>query len=443
MRRLYFRIYLAVLASLFMFALLAGLAAVTLRSFDEEDRRSFFAMGADVAERLLAAERGTQALQSELNFWHQLTGFSVTLLSPAGDLIAEAGDFPPQLLRTLRRDGHAPFWRGEPRFFRMRLKDGRQLVALRPPGALDRLRYLRWLAALIGIALAVGIAAYPIVRQLTRRLERLQQGVAAFGAGDLAARVSISGRDEIAKLAETFNASAARIEQLMNAHKALLANASHELRSPLSRLRMAVERLTAGGEPDAGAEAEIRRNIAELDALVEEILLASRLQAGGTLDLRLETIDLVGLLAEECAPYGADLQVSGNTIPAMSGDPRLLRRLFRNLLDNAVRYGGSEPPTVSMATEAGRAAVVVCDCGPGVPEDEREKIFEPFYRLRSVPESAGGAGLGLALVRQIAERHGGEVRCTERDGGGTCFRVLLPLYSVSPLVPSPSGRGTG
>jgi methyl-accepting chemotaxis protein len=209
MRRLYFRIYLAVLASLVVFALVAGLAAITLRSFDEDDRRSFFEMGADIAERMLDAGRGTQALQSELEFWRQLTGFSIMLLSPSGETIAEAGEFPPQLRRELQRGSFAPFWRSRPGLFRMTLNDGRRLVALRPAGALDRLRYLRWAAALIGIALAVGIAAYPIVRQLTRRLERLQQRVAAFGEGNLAARVSISGHDEIAKLAETFNASAA------------------------------------------------------------------------------------------------------------------------------------------------------------------------------------------------------------------------------------------
>ena len=115
----------------------------------------------------------------------------------------------------------------------------------------------------------------------------------------------------------------------------------------------------------------------------------------------------------------------------MHADPMLLRRLFRNLLENAVRYGGSDAPAVSVEARDGWAQVLVCDRGPGVPEDEREKIFEPFYRLRSVPESAGGAGLGLALVRQIAERHGGDVRCLPREGGGTCFSVTLPLRETA------------
>lgn len=424
MRRLYLRIYLAVLGSLLVFALLAGIAAMTLRSIDEDDRRSFFDMGREIAERLLASDRGPAALQTELNFWHQLTGFSLVLMSAKGEAIVEAGAFPLEIAREIRRrGGMVPPWRGRGRLNWMRLKDGRRLVALRPEGSFNWLHHWRWPAALLGIALAVGVAAFPVVRHLTRRLERLQQGVTAFGEGDLSARVAISGSDEIARLAETFNASAARIEELLNAHRSLLANASHELRSPLSRLRMAVESLDAGGRPDASAE--IKRNIAELDALVEEILLASRLQAGAAQDMRLESVDLVGLLAEECAPFGAELTAPSGTMPVLRADARLLRRLFRNLLENAARHGGGAPE-VSVAHQATEAQIDVCDRGPGVPEDEREKIFEPFYRLRNMPESAGGAGLGLALVRQIAERHGGRVRCLPRAGGGACFRVTLP-----------------
>jgi signal transduction histidine kinase len=430
MRHLYFRIYLAVLGSLLVFAMLAGLVFAMLRSIDDDDRRSWAGMGADIAERLLPPDRSPISVETELMSWHQLTGFSLALLSPRGDVIAQAGDIPEPILADLRRrQGFGPPWRAGGRLHGLRFKDGRRLVALRPPGALSWVRHIRWLATLLGIAFAVGIAAYPLVRQLTRRLERLQRGVAAFGEGDLSARVNIPGRDEIAKLAETFNASAARIEHLLNAHKTLLANASHELRSPLSRLRMAVEGLGENAGT-AAAQAEIRRNIAELDALVEEVLLASRLQAGADPEMRPESVDLVGLLAEECAPYNADLQASGGPLPLLRADPRLLRRLFRNLLENAARYGGSGTPTVTISREGGTALAAICDRGPGVPQDEREKIFEPFYRLRNKPESAGGTGLGLALVRQIAERHGGSVDCVPREGGGTCFRVSLPLGTV-------------
>ena len=429
MRRLYFRIYLAVLASLLVFALLAGLAAITLRSFDEDDRRSFFAMGAEIAERVLAAERGPQALRTELEFWRQITGFSIMLVTADGQIIVQAGEFPSRVIRDVQR-GYGPPWRMASRLYRMRLKDGRRLLALRPAGAFDRLRHLRWIAALLGIALAVGIAAYPLVRQLTRRLERLQQGVAAFGEGDLSARVRISGRDEIAKLAETFNASAARIEHLLNAHKILLANASHELRSPLSRLRMAAERLGSGDEAAAAAQAEIRRNIAELDALVEEVLLASRLQAGAEQDFRPEELDLVGLLAEECAPYNADLAAPSAPMPSLHGDPRLLRRLFRNLLENAARHGGAGQPAVSVSHAGSMAKVSVCDRGPGVPEDERELIFERFQHGTSAGHR-GGLGLGLYISKEIVQLHGGTISCEAPIGGGARFVVRLPERSLA------------
>ena len=194
--------------------------------------------------------------------------------------------------------------------------------------------------------------------------------------------------------------------------------------APLSRLRMAIERLK-GNPSDDAAQSEVARNIGELDTLVEEILLASRLQAA---ELIKEPIDLAGLLAEECAAYGAEVTVAdhGGT-PMIEGDPRLLKRLFRNLLQNATVHGGPEAPEVTILSGKNDIRVSVCDRGPGVPEGDLDKVFEPFYQGRT---SAGGAGLGLTLVRQIAERHGGSVRCLPRDGGGACFEVLLPHFTV-------------
>ena len=109
----------------------------------------------------------------------------------------------------------------------------------------------------------------------------------------------------------------------------------------------------------------------------------------------------------------------------MAGDERLLRRALRNLLENARRYGGSEVSVV-VASSGPQATVQVRDRGPGVPEAQRERIFEPFYRLPGHAEQAGGVGLGLSLVKQIAERHGGSVRCTAREGGGSCFELSFP-----------------
>ncbi len=433
MRRLYFRIYLAVLGSLLVFAVLAGLTFALMRTFDDDEPFRWFGMGSEIAERLFPSDRNAAFLASELTFWHDRTGFSLMMLSPTGQTLARTGDFPGDLAERLQRKrARRPIWHGGRGLIGLTLGDGRQLIAFHPVGAdLGMLRHLRWIAALLGIGLAVGICAYPVVRHLTRRIETLQQGVAAFGEGDLGIRVAVSGRDEIAKLAETFNASAERIEHLLNAHKTLLANASHELRSPLTRLRMAVEGL-GGADGALQTRAEITRNIAELDALVEEILLASRLQADAAYEMKPEIVDLVGLLAEECAAQGAELNVEGGAIPTVRGDARLLRRLFRNLLENAVRHGGDQPPEVSIGRREAETRIEVLDRGPGVPETERERIFEPFYRMKTIPESGGGAGLGLALAKQIAERHAGSIAYLPRPGGGSCFRVQLPLASGAP-----------
>ena len=187
------------------------------------------------------------------------------------------------------------------------------------------------------MALAVAIGAYPIVRRLTQRLDDLRRGVERWGEGDLSARIKESGSDELAFLAQRFNHAAERVETLLKSHKSLLANASHELRSPLARIRMGVELI--GPEVSPGFQAEIRRNIAELDQLIDEILLASRLDAKESDIGTVETLDLTGLAAEECARAGAELVPSADGRPlVVHGVAKLLRRAIRNLLENARRY---------------------------------------------------------------------------------------------------------
>ncbi|WLI89441.1 HAMP domain-containing sensor histidine kinase [Massilia sp. R2A-15] len=277
-------------------------------------------------------------------------------------------------------------------------------------------------ALLAIIALVVAVASYPVVRRLTGRLERLQRSVEAWGAGQLATRVAVEGDDEVARLAASFNASAAHIEKLVGAQKSLLANASHELRSPLARIRMAAELMAEQAPPAIGAE--LRRSVGELDQLIDEVLLASRLDAVGADMARLEEVDLTGIVAEECARVDASLEARAHSI---AGDPKLLRRMVRNLLENAVRYGAGSAIVVRLAAGAGAALRLdVCDGGPGIPEPERERVFEPFYRIAGASEAAGGVGLGLSLVRQIARHHGGDAQCLPNGAGGCCFRVTLP-----------------
>jgi signal transduction histidine kinase len=213
-------------------------------------------------------------------------------------------------------------------------------------------------------------------------------------------------------------------DALLASQKSLLANASHELRSPLTRIRMGLELM--GSTPGSAAKEEIARNIAELDLLIEEILLASRLDAKESDLGTIEAVDLVGLVAEECARAQTtlDLQVPGSEL-LVPGVGKLLRRAIRNLLENARRYAQGEA-TLTIRLDGSHAVIQVCDQGPGVPEAYRERIFEPFYRLPGASERDGGVGLGLALVKSIALRHGGSVSCRANGQGGACFEIFLP-----------------
>ncbi len=516
MKSLYLRIWLTVVAALALFALVSG----WMWQRHIEDERSRFeqvandrlAAWAELVQRSLPGADAPAELQAEaLREWSQRLRVPMALDDAGGRRIAVSDSF------QRRADEGGPMAVAS-----VHLDDGRTLLLARralrrAPGAPPPAAMLMWptrpagpagpgpggpdgpppefrvgeglarandrllsglprgvgplvLVAVLFVAVAAG--AYPVVRRLTRRLEALKHGVEAFGDGKLGQRVDASGRDEVAAVAASFNQTAARIETLVNSHKSLLANASHELRSPLARLKMAVSML--GSLNDTSPEAqraalsrEIDTNIRELDALVEEVLLASRLDAAGALE-RDEQVDLLGIAVEEAARVGAAVAVgdaaadgadaaagaagaddatsatgaAGATgaddrdAPAAAagdtrfcvqpGSERLLRRALRNLLENAHRYGGDDLLVRLAPLAGGGLALSVSDRGPGVPEDFRERIFEPFFRLPGHAEQAGGVGLGLSLVRQIALRHGGSVRCEAREGGGSRFVLSLP-----------------
>lgn len=323
--------------------------------------------------------------------------------------------------------------------FDMRMQDGQTIhIHLpRPPQSSWRTPFgFFWTLGLVGVAVA--LATYPIVRRLTRRLEALQHSVQQWGDGDLSVRVPVQGHDEVGFLATRFNHAAQQIETLVKARdallasqKSLLANASHELRSPLTRIRMGLEFMPSSPDTSANlAKEEIARNIGELDQLIDEILLASRLDARESDLGTVEPVDLMGLSAEECARTDATLDVQADaealTVPGVS---KLLRRAVRNLLENARRHANGQS-TLTLYREGAWACIRVCDNGPGVPDAFQERIFEPFYRLPGASERDGGVGLGLSLVRSIALRHGGTVTCSNRASGGACFEIRLPTASV-------------
>lgn len=277
---------------------------------------------------------------------------------------------------------------------------------------------------LLATALIVSLGAYPIAKRLTYRLENLKRGVEALGAGQLATRIPVDGCDEVAILATSFNQSAERIQALLASQRQLLANASHELRSPLARMQMSLAMLAEQQDLEQTVQVQtLRQDMQELNQLVEEILLASRLD---TLEIPLEqkTVDVSALLAEECARLELDCEAEAVEIIA---EERLLRRLIRNLLENAVRHGGGQVEARLNRKTFEHISLQVLDRGGGIPLDAQTHIFEPFYRPAGHGEGQGGWGLGLSLVKQIATRHAGTVTCSSRAGGGTVFEVLLPV----------------
>lgn len=427
--RMYVRIYAVLLACLVIAAAMFALIHLWI----EPARHVHGFAGTNVSLGHLPPEGASQEdLQRALIRWRSQMQADLALYGRDGRQLGTIGRALPGPDLDMRSSGVMPAY---PSVFAFKLPDGRWLIAQK---AYPHNASFAMLILLVMIAATVGIGAYPMVRRITRGLEQLQDSVQAWGQGDLAARVPVRGRDEVAQLAASFNESAARIEALVGAQKSLLANASHELRSPLARIRMAVELTQDAASP--ALRQELARNISELDQLIDELLLASRLDAVPADGVPQEDVDFTAIVAEECARAGAGLDGVAGT---MRGDATLLRRLVRNLLENASRHGGGAQVSVQLSRDGGAVAnaggaggaaqggincvrLDVCDHGPGVPPAERERIFEPFYRLSGASEKAGSVGLGLALVRQIARRHGGEVECLPNGVRGACFRVRLP-----------------
>lgn len=410
--RLYIKMYLTVLCGLMLVALSLGTYAMVGDLGDEDHGLSAkidrfagallspemtLAQRQDMLDRLGRGLHADIALFDKSDVFVQGVG---TLATRAAADISLAD--PPRLKRQ----------------FEARLPDGgRLLVFMDPPFNNSRGHFL---VAILIVAIAIGIASLPAVRYLTRRLEDLRNGVENWGAGALSTRVEVCGQDEIAMVARSFNIAADRVEQLIKSQKSLLANASHELRSPLARLRMAVEMFEAS--PSDNLRTEIIRNLAEVDELVDEILLKSRLDSDQRVELD-QVVDLLAVAAEEAAAVGADI---GGDALSVRGNERLLRRAIRNLVQNAARHG-KPPVSVELTRHDGLARVTVCDKGDGIKPEEATRVFEAFYRPEGRSESAGGWGLGLALVAEIARLHGGRAWYRPLDAGGACFTLEFPL----------------
>ncbi|MEP0944675.1 MAG: HAMP domain-containing sensor histidine kinase [Rhizobiaceae bacterium] len=421
-RRLFLQIYFTIIASLVMVVVVS---AIVFTAFDRGgfDERVF-----DITAHLTwkSLPPATASNEEQADALTALVGefdMEVTLFDSNKQVIAASSIPLPPPRKNIKGDGwhrHRGI-RGFGPVWVTRFPDGRLF-------AVD-LRQRRGAHPIIGViillacvAVGIGLSAYPFVRKLTGRLERLQGGVEKLGAGDLSARVEVEGKDEVARLATSFNTATAKIERLVNSNRQLLANASHELRTPLARVRMGVELLKS--KPDAQRQEALENDIAELDQLIDEILLMSRLDTNSTPQMN-ENIDVLALAAEEASRYeGCDLE---GEVCEVKGNSKLLRRAIRNLLDNAHKHG--EPP-VSIRIRPGNfdVSIQISDSGEGIAEDQHEQVFEPFYRAPG-RQNVEGYGLGLALVRQISETHGGKVRLIKNGLTKSTVEIVLPRLS--------------
>jgi signal transduction histidine kinase len=330
-----------------------------------------------------------------------------------------------------------------------------EVFAHRPFGPPGPLRPLLFVAVVLG---AAALATRPLARRLSRPLERLTEATRRLGGGDLGARVAApaAGRsrwwrrrhapaDEIAELTRSFNEMAARVERLVRGEKELLANVSHELRSPLARLRLALALLPREGPAEARI-AEAERDLAELERLIDDVLAMARLEATG-LPTRLAEVDVRALLAGLAARAQHDPVVAGRPVRVPEGPPlsvvadeTLLRRALWNLVENAAKYG-APPITLAAAREGDRVALSVSDEGAGIPPGARERVLDAFQRLDTARTPGGstpaGIGLGLTFARRVAEVHGGEVTIGAAAGEGGRERGCRVTLALP--VPDPAG----
>ena len=363
----------------------------------------------------------------------QLASIAAASDMPAVRVPADDPSIPITAAAALERGEPSMAW-AEPGFTAVvPLEDG-QVLLLGPqrfdlhPSIGDLLRVL------VVLVSVVGSMAFLMALPVVRRLQRLERAAEALGSGDLSARVP-EGRadDAISQLTSRFNAMADQVQGLLEGQQRLVQAVAHEIRTPIARLRFGAEILDMTEDP---AERERRRgelegDLDELEAMVQELLLYSRYESGRApmdpqrLPIASSLERLVARLPDD-API-VIIEPAQGAPEVLIADSRAFNRALRNLLANAARHAEARV-SVSWKLEGEHLLLAVDDDGPGVPEAERERLFEPFARLdASRDRSSGGVGLGLAIVHRILRAHGGSVRVVDSPLGGARFETRWPI----------------
>ena len=313
------------------------------------------------------------------------------------------------------------------------LRGGLALQIARPldevDSVLSRLRLLLVLVSLAGIALAAALGLL-VTRTATTPVRRLIGTAEEIAAtGDFTRRVETAGGDELARLGEAFNQMLAVLERSLGAQRQLVADASHELRTPLTSLRTNVELLASGRLADGERAAALEAagvQVEELTVLVADLVELGRdgEQPPELEDVRLDLLVADAVQRAQRHAPGVRFELDAEEV-TVRGEADRLHRAVSNLLDNAVRWN---PPDEPVEVTVRDGEITVRDHGPGVPEEERSRVFDRFYRA---PDARGtpGSGLGLAIVRRVAEIHHGSATAEEASGGGALLRLKLSSNS--------------
>ncbi|HSN40143.1 MAG TPA: ATP-binding protein [Burkholderiales bacterium] len=292
-----------------------------------------------------------------------------------------------------------------------------------PLTRIERNAPLRWIGLGTLVLLLALAGAYLIVSRINRPLRELTRAAGQMGKGKMPPPVEESGPSEIRTLSHAFNQMAADLKRLDDERALLLAGVSHDLRTPLSRIRLGLEMLDDKGDP--ALKAGMVQDIEDIDTAIGQFLDFARTAdaepavADGDLNVIARTV------AERHTRSGRKVDIELAPLPPLPLRPHAIQRLLANLVENALRHGGAEARVVTGQCD-GRAFVEVLDRGPGIPADQAERMLQPFTRLDNARGGAG-TGLGLAIVDRIARMHGGTVALMPRDGGGLRARVELPL----------------
>lgn len=445
MRRLYTRIYLHLLGAVVVAGLVAsvvfanGWRAAFPRSMAERFVGHGAGLLADVVENPSALGRMTQRMAREFDT-------RITVRDPDGRLLAAGGaELPPLMGSQLDKVRKGPTTSDGQDWFAaapIHEEHSGRLVAIVETAPLARFRPpspLRPLLTLVLVLVVVTFASAPLARRISRPVEQLTEATRRFGEGELGYRVAVGEgrdeRDEIGALRQAWNEMADRVEQLVRGQKELLANVSHDLRSPLTRIRVALALLPTTPESEARLHA-MEQDLAELDRLIDDVLTASRLESVAP-PLRREELDMAELLevlAERAAsaPGVGGIRVEAEPGLWLHADRTLLRRALWNLVENAGRYG-APPITLAARRDGDRVLLTVSDEGPGIAAADRARVLDAFQRLdRARTPSADGSapsgfGLGLTIARRVAEAHGGSIHLDEARPDGRGLRVTLSL----------------